>query len=301
MEVRAESLRGRLFGARPGTWAVASVLCLAAIETLWSLLSPRLAPTEADWKRAAGLVRAHYRAGDLLVAAPTWADPLLRTYLGDLIPIPVAARMDDARYGRVWEIGQRGAHADEARGAVALDEPAGRLRVRLLERPAAPVHYDFVERWRDAEVVRWDLGSRTPTRCHPNVRGDGVACVGNDLAVSQALVEVDTRIRRAILAPPEAGALLAVEYPAVALGKELAVRTGLHDVWARKYATGTVYLKVLIDDRPVLEVVTGNRSGWLASRADTRAWEGKTARVRFEISSAAPALRHFAFAAESRG
>jgi len=280
---------------------VASVLCLAAIETLWSLLSPRVAPTDEDWKRAAGVVRAHYRAGDLLVAAPSWADPLLRTYLGDLIPIPVAARMDDTRYGRVWEIGQRGAHADEAHGAVTFDETAGHLRVRLLERPALPVHYDFVERWRDAEVVRWDLASRAPLRCALNVRADGVACAGNDLAVSQALVEVDTQIRRAVLAPPEAGALLAVEYPAVPLGKELAVRTGLHDVWARKYATGTVYLKVLVDDRPVIEVVTGNRSGWLASRADTRAWEGKTARVRFEISSPAPALRHFAFAAESRG
>jgi hypothetical protein len=115
------------------------------------------------------------------------------------------------------------------------------------------------------------------------------------------LVEVDTRIRRALLAPPQPGVLLAVEFPAVLMGQELAVRTGLHDVWARKFGTGTVYLKVLVDDQAVIEVVTRNRSGWLPSRADTRAWAGRAARVRFEISSPAPAWRQFAFSAESRG
>jgi len=58
---------------------------------------------------------------------------------------------------------------------------------------------------------------------------------------------------------------------------------------------------VLIDGHPVAEVVTRNRSGWLATTVDTRAWAGRTAPVRFEISSPAPAFRQFAFAAESRG
>lgn len=280
---------------------MASVVFLAAVETLWSFVSPRAAPTDQNWQEAAAVVRRDFRPGDLIVAAPGWADPFLRLYLGDLLTVEAEARMDDARFPRVWEIGQRGARAEEARGEVRQDEVVGHLRVRLWERPARAVAYDFVARWRDAVVTRWDLATKQPAHCAPNADATGVACPGSDLAVSEALAEVDTRLRRAVLAPPLPGALLAVEYPAVPLSQELAVRTGLHDVWARKYGTGTVYLKVLIDGRPVAEVVTRNRSGWLATTVDTRAWAGRTAPVRFEISSSAPAFRQFAFAAESRG
>ena len=55
-----------------------------------------------------------FRAGDLVVAAPSWADAILRVHLGDLIPAEVAGRLDDERFGRVWEVSQRGARAEEA-------------------------------------------------------------------------------------------------------------------------------------------------------------------------------------------
>ncbi|HXU62406.1 MAG TPA: hypothetical protein VN962_11925, partial [Polyangia bacterium] len=81
---------------------VGAVALLAVVETLAALIAPSRAPTEGDWNAAAAAVRGGFRPGDLIVAAPAWADPILRVHLGDLIPPEVAARMDDQRFARVW-------------------------------------------------------------------------------------------------------------------------------------------------------------------------------------------------------
>jgi hypothetical protein len=309
----------------PGGWlgwlGAAAIAALAIVEIAQALVAPGRAPNEADWRAAAAQVRAGFRTGDLIVAAPDWADPVLRLHLGDLLPIPVAARMDDARYGRIWEIGQRGAHvvrpgtgdgaeigsgargAGAAPGRVALEARFGALTVRRIERPAAAVTFDFLERWREGIVGRSGPGG-TFAPCAWAT--DRFACA-DGTTVHRELVEVDTRIRRALLAPPPAGAgSLVVSFEAVPLGPTLAVAAGLHDVWARKLGTGTVRFQVFVGATRVLDVEIGNRSGWAVHEIDTRevgapgAGLGHTATVRFEISSARPQFRHFAFAAEAR-
>jgi hypothetical protein len=303
-----------------GWLGAAAIAALAIVEIAQALVAPGRAPTEADWRAAAAQVRAGFRTGDLIVAAPDWADPVLRLHLGDLLPIPVAARMDDARYGRIWEIGQRGAHVVEpgasagaevgsgaAPGRVALEARFGALTVRRIERPAAAVTFDFLERWREGTV-----GSRGPggTLAPCAWTTDRFAC-GDGTTVHRELVEVDTRIRRALLAPPPAGAeSLVITFEAVPLGRTLAVAAGLHDVWARKLGAGTVRFQVFVGATRVHDVEIGNRSGWAVHEIDTRevgapgagagAGPGHTATVRFEISSARPQFRHFAFAAEAR-
>src|SRR5206468_7625901 len=99
------ALAGRGSG-RLALRGAAVVALLAILETVAALVAPARAPTEGDWAAAALAVRQGFRPGDLIVAAPLWADPILRVHLGDLIPPAVAARMDDARYPRVWEISQ---------------------------------------------------------------------------------------------------------------------------------------------------------------------------------------------------
>jgi hypothetical protein len=222
----------------------------------------------------------------------------LRLHLGDLIGIDIAARMDDARFARVWEVSQRGARADETRGEIVYERTFGRLRVRRYERPAAQVTFDFLEAWERATVFRWDVARRMRTDCMWS--GDRFVCPGTGNEVRRQLVEVDTRVRRALLAPPVAGAVVAIELAGVPLGRELAVAAGLHDVWARKYGTGTVGFKVSIDGRVIGESTVHNRSGWHRQRLDTSALAGRTATVRFEIWSSTPYLRQLAFAAEAR-
>ena len=175
--------------------------------------------------------RREFRPGDLIVAAPAWADPLMRMHAGDLLPISIAARMDDARFGRVWVISQKRAHASEEAGrTVTYEGRFGALTLRRFEGSGAG-------QLRLRRAVAGRRGHQLEpgdADQHALSLGSGQLCLS---AVRQhrrgTLVEVDQQIRRAVLAPPAPGVITAVEWPAVALGKELAVAAGLHDTWAR--------------------------------------------------------------------
>jgi hypothetical protein len=281
--------------------AVVVIASLAVVETTVALVAPALAPTEADWAAAAAAVRAGFRPGDLIAAAPAWADPILRQHLGDLIPPEVAARMDDDRFARLWEVGQRGAHAPAAPWAaatVARDERFGRLRVRLLERPAEAVTYDFAAHAAEARVSRRDAAGAV-VDCLP--AGERVACPGTgSVLLRRQLVEVDQKLREALLTEPLPRAALAIEFPAVPLGRTLVIATGLHDTWMRKAARGTVEARLTVGDQTTVLPLTTDDSAWTRTRVDTSSRAGQTAPVRLEITSADPYDRFFAFAAEAR-
>ena len=285
--------------SRLGLAVAAAIVVLAVVETTVALVAPSRAPKDADWEAAAREIRASFAPGDLIVAAPAWADPLMRLHLGDLVPLPIAARLDDARFGRVWEIGQRGAHAPEAaRGAVALERRFGALTLRRVDRAPAVILYDFLDRWTDARVSRRSPG-RPDVEC-PRV-GDHFQCA--DLSfnfVRPQTVEVDTKIRRALLAQPVANATVVIDYPAVPLGRELVIATGLHDTWMRKAAQGVVDLRVVVGGTPQAAIEATNGSGWQLTHVDTSASAGRVVDVRFEITSPAPSQRDFVLAAEAR-
>ena len=287
---------------RAGLLASVAIVILALAETAVALIAPLRASTDADWRAAAQDVRAGFRPGDLIVAAPAWADPILRVHLGDLIPAEVAGRLDDERFGRVWEIAQRGAHADAAkRGQVTRARRVGPLTVKLVERVPEIVHYDFVARWTDAQVSRRD-GAGNVMACRSI--GDRVQCP--DISynfVRRQIVEVDTQLRQALLAQPVPGATVVVEWTAAPLGRSLVVAAGLHNVWMRKEARGPVDLRVTVGTGPgavQTTFTTRNDDGWNRVRIDTSPFRGRPAPVRFEITSPAPYARHFAFAAEAR-
>jgi hypothetical protein len=278
---------------------VIGVGLLAVTEAASALIAPFRAPTDADWRAAAAEVRAGFRPGDLIVAAPAWADPVMRLHLGDLVPIKMAARLDDARYGRVWEIGQRGATADESHGARAASTGHhGALTVRRYDRAPANVSFDFFDQWARARVLRVEPG-RGEIACER--QPDRFQCP--DLGfnfVKPQLLEIGTTMRNGLYAQPVGGATVALEWTAVPVGRELAVGAGLHHVWLRKYGDGTVKLRVLVDGREVGRTEASNRSGWRVDRFDTGAFAGKPATVRFEITSDKPFSRHFGFSAEAR-
>src|SRR5262245_48056846 len=131
------SLRRRARAVAPAAPAV----ILVAIA-LWEIIAATWtsAPGDDAWAAAEAVVRARYQRGDLIVFAPAWADPIGRLHLGDLIPIDVAARMDAARFGRIWEVAIGVARAPETAGlAPTEDTGADGVAVRLYVRPPAEV------------------------------------------------------------------------------------------------------------------------------------------------------------------
>jgi hypothetical protein len=278
----------------------ALVVLLALFEAANALYAPHRAPSDDDWRAAAAFVNAGFRDHDLVVAAPAWADPVLRLHLGDRLPIKVAARLDHQTFPRVWELSQRGAEAPETGGARLVEERQfGHLRARLYQRTELPLRYDFTDRWADAQVFRVQPDAR-PIACERQPVQHQCPGIGYNF-VRPALLEIGGGLHQALYAQPVAGATVAIEYPQVPLGRELAVGAGLHNVWLRKVGTGSVHIRVSIDGREVGAFDSGNRTGWHIGRFDTAAFAGKTGTVRFEITSADPFSRHFGFAAEARG
>jgi hypothetical protein len=274
-----------------------AILLLALVETVNALVAPSRAPTEKDWAAAAAKVRAGFLPGDLIVAAPAWADPLMRQQLGDLVPMPVAGRMDAARYARIWEISQRGASAADTAGATLAESSRhGALTLRRWQKLAAPVTFDFLAEWRRAEV-----SVLTPD--HVDVpcgaAENRFQCLGG-MVLKPELLEIDFTLRNGLGVEPTERSTLAVEYPEVLLGRELAVASGLHSVWLRKLGDGKVQLRVLVDGRELGALDATSGSGWGVKTFDTSALAGKTGKVRFEITVDKSIGRHFGFAAEAR-
>jgi hypothetical protein len=276
---------------------VAAIVLLALVETVNALVAPLRAPSEKDWTVAAAKVRSEFRPGDLIVAAPAWADPILRQKLGDLLPLSVAGRMDSARYGRIWEISQRGARAADTTDArIAATSRHGALTLKRWEKPAAQVTFDFFTQWRQASmsVVNAD---RTEVPC--GAGADRFLCVGG-ISLRPDLVEIDTTLRNGLAVEPAESKTLVLEYSEARLGRELAVAAGLHNVWLRKSGDGKVLLRVVVDGHDLGTMVATSMSGWLLRRFDTAALAGKTGKVRFEITVDKAHARHLGFAAEAR-
>ena len=277
----------------------AGIVLLALVETGNALLAPLRAPTDRDWRAAAAAVRAGYRPGDLIVAAPDWADPLLRLHLGDLIPIPVAGRLDAARFGRIWEISQRGARSPEAQGSpVAQTSRRGALTLRRYERPAAQVSFDFVAEWSRASVSRVAAGGQVNLCYRVSDRFECPDLPSQSL--KPELLEIDTSPHFALTTALTGHATTIIEFDRVPLGRELAVGAGLHNVWLRKAGKGTVSLRVLVQGRELGRMEAGSMTGWTVRKFDTSGLAGQSQNVRFEITVDDPNSRTLGFAAEAR-
>ena len=270
---------------------------LALVETVNAIVAPSRAPSERDWVAAAAKVRAGFRPGDLIVAAPAWADPLMRLQLGDFVPVSVAGRMDAARYARIWEISQRGARAADTVGArVAESSRHGALTVKRWEKSPATVTFDFLAEWRKA-----DLSVVTPDRGEVPcaTTQEGFQCLGG-ASLKPELLEVDTTLRNGLAIDPLERSTLALVFPEVPLGRTLAVAGGLHNVWLRKSGDGKVRMHVFVDGSELGVVEANSQSGWTLKSFDTAALAGRTGKVRFEITVDKAHGRHLGFAAEAR-
>ena len=87
--------------------------------------APRRTPTGARRRRESA---PDSGPGDLIVAAPAWADPILRVHLGDLIPLEVAGAHGrrPLRAGLGGEPARRATHRGRTRHASAHRTPLRR-------------------------------------------------------------------------------------------------------------------------------------------------------------------------------
>jgi hypothetical protein len=259
---------------RPSPIAVVPALLLVVIS-LWEVCAARRdagsVPGDAAWHAAGARVRAGYQPGDLIVFAPDWIDPVGRRELGDLIPLPVAARMDAARYGRIWELAIRGARSPDTLGLapVQAEEHDG-VVVRRYERAPAVVVGDVLDR----------LASATTDGARPTLE----------------LAEVGFSPHRCLQASPAPGAPLRIRFPAFPLGKEVVGYVGIADVFTRRDVRSPGRLDVELAGKVIASAVAGVDDGWVRFAAAT---PPGAADVTFVVR-ATDAGRRICFAAEAR-
>jgi hypothetical protein len=261
---------------RPSPIAAIPALLLVVVACWETCAAPRQAadvPGDKAWGKAAAVVRAGHQPGDLIVFAPDWNDPVGRLHLGDLIPIDMAARMDAARYGRIWELSIRGARSRDTAGLTpASTQTVGNITVRLFTRTPPTILSD----------VREAL---------PTVRVEGPGRPTLELA------EVGFAPHRCIqIIPPPKATPVRITFPQLALGTELVGYAGLADVFTRRSPRGPGSLAVEIGGQRVAEVKPGVDDGWVRFAAKTT--PGPTD-VTF-IASANDPNRLICFAAEAR-
>ncbi len=249
---------------------------LLAVLSLWEVCAtPRNAssvPGDRSWDRAEKVVREDYRPGDLIVFAPEWVDPVGRLHLGDLIPVDMAGRMDAARYGRIWELSIRDAHAPDTRGLTPVFSTViGGITIRRFERTPVTVVADI----RDALSTVVVEGGGRPTL---------------------ELAEVGFAPHRCLQIVPQPGRPVRIEFPHLALGSKLVGYAGLADVFTRRDIRAPGSLAVEIGGKTVAGVTVGVDDGWVRFEAATTPG---TADVTF-VASASAGQRLICFAAEAR-
>jgi hypothetical protein len=242
---------------------------------LWEVCAARCdadgVPGDEAWERAAQVVRADLRPGDLIVFAPDWVDPVGRLHLGDRISLEMAGRMDAARYARIWELSIRGARAPETGSLVAAFERVeGGVTVRRYERAPVEVVSDVRDRVSEAKI------------------GGGHA--------SLELAEVGFAPHRCVQVTPAPGQPVRLTFPQLPLGTTLVGYVGLADVFTRRDIRAPGKLEVELGGRVIASATPGVDDGWVRFEAAT---QPGAADVTFVASADAP-QRQICFAAEAR-
>ncbi len=156
------------------TRLAAAALAVAALIAIGELIAHGVQASRAvdaeDWAAVGAHLRERFEPGDTILVSPEWADPLLRTELGDLIPPPHAGRSDLAAYRRVFEVSLRGHRSPWVQGmSEASSEDVGRVRIRRYDLGEPSVRYDLVEHLADAQVTL--NGNPCPRVNRPNSTG----------------------------------------------------------------------------------------------------------------------------------
>lgn len=258
----------------PRAWLAipAGVLLLVALwEIIATVRAPLGVPDDDAWRAAARVVRSKLHAGDLIVFAPDWVDPVGRLHLGDAMAIDDVARMDAAKYGRIWELSIRGARSPDTAGLAPVDvtEQDG-ITIRRFERSPAVVLADLRDRLTTAKIE----GGRA----------------------TLVLAEVGFTPHRCIQAVPGATTPLRITFPALTLGSQLVGYVGIADVFTRRDVRAPVQLELELGGTVIARATAGVDDGWVRFAAPTTPG---TTDVTVSVRSSAP-NRLICFAAEAR-
>jgi len=276
-------------------------------------------PQPEDWAQLKEPVAQDKRDGDVVVVAPSWADPWARQALGNAVfPLRDVARSDMSRYAGALEIGALGQTSPELRNFREVSSKrVGPFTLRRLENPNfSPTIGDFVDRIAtgQAEVMVWETETKCPftknARAvagglggHPTFPAARFECPGGVFFnVSETVIaDQDFRPRRCIWAHPPNKGEVRIRFSDVTLGQVIRGHGGMYWIIERDKPGVPVILNVRVNGQEIGRYEHKDGDGWsefemqLGNNANV-----KNATVEFGVSSQNNLHRHFCFEAHSR-
>lgn len=308
----------------PHSQRIARILVLGLVvlglgEFVLHIHHAKKSPQPEDWALLNAPVTREKQAGDVVVVAPSWADPWARQALGnEVFPLRDVARSDISRYATALEIGALGQTAPELRNFKEISrQRVGPFTLRRLENPNfTPTIVDFVDRIAtgQAEVLVW----QTETKCpftknarpvagglggHPTFPAARFECPGGAFFnISETVIaDQDFRPRRCIWAHPPNKGEVRIRFSDVTLGRVIRGHGGLYWVIERDQKGVPIVVNVRVDGQEIGQYEHKDGDGWsefemqLGDHANK-----KNATVEFGVSSQNNMHRHFCFEAHSR-
>ncbi len=303
-----------LFGLPWRQWPWWLVGAVALMEVVGHSVVRSRVPPDADWAAAANFLHDHYEQGDAFVAAPSWADPLMRLHVGDLIEPKAAARADLAPFERLWEVSIRGHRTDLLDAAPSLERAFGRVRVRRFDLGPSPVLYDFVDHIGEAHVRAGDRPCRWQ-RMAPSPQGglwrgpfwpaERHFCGPRPwLWVGETILEdLHFAPRRCVWQHPAQGVPIRATFRDVPLGERLVIHGGLYYAHEREGTRPPVTARVLVDEVEIGRLVHRDGDGWKGVELDPDPLGSGLVRgeVTIEVVADDPDMRSLCWAASTRG
>lgn len=117
---------------------MSAVPLIGVVELVLHVRQTSSVVPDSDWIEARRIVAAELAPDDLVTFAPSWTDPLGRRFFGPDIATPKrAARSDERRFRRAFEVSIRGAHDATLAGWKKVSEKrAGAVTITVLENPS---------------------------------------------------------------------------------------------------------------------------------------------------------------------
>jgi len=297
------------------------LLCLLALP-LWELGAHAMivarVPSPEDYRAAADFMRGQLRERDLISAAPSFSDPILRQLLGDRMPLAMAGRSDDAAYERLWVLSSRGAlPPDVPKGAPELTRSFGELRVLRYALPPSRILFDFVSAWSTAEasITRNGAAQPCPLRTGGVPRGGGLGrgvltpvarrfeCDARLpwLFIADVVLEdLDNRPRHCLWQHPQGSEPITLTYRDVPLGAELVFYAGIYYEHERMREGGPIDAVISIDGQPRATFHHKDGDGFRSLRVPTASIGKPRADVSVSVTAPQPRARSFCWTATTR-
>lgn len=291
------------------------LLLLPAFELLRHVQIVAAVPKHDDYRAAAAFVRGELAPNDLIAAAPSFIDPIVRQQLGDRIPLAMAGRSDTAAYERMWVLSIRGALPPDAPpSAAALEREFGGVRVLRFDLGPSPLLFDFVSAWRSGRATLERPGGAVECRLRQGgvPRGGGLGkgvllplreryeCDANRAwaGIGPVVMEdLDNRPRYCLLQAPQGEQPVRMTFSDVPLGDELIFDAGLYYEHERMRQGGPVEATIAIDGQTGGTLLHRDGDGWKRLRLATRPKRGT---VEIAVRAPHPEGRSFCWSASTR-